>query len=148
MIGISVGIFCTLIVAALSSYCFKLDVAWFYGLKLPSFMLPSAAFEAMVALSYLSCILAVGRLVEYKHIFPSMLFFAGLGTSSILFVYMFFARKMIWWGLFFMAATLAFAFVLFFRFLVKDFKMALEFLPAFLFDLYGFVVTLSIAMAN
>lgn len=148
MIGISVGIFCTLIVAALSSYCFKLDIAWFYSLKLPVFMLPPAAFEAMVALSYLSCILAVGRLVEYKHIFPSMLFFAGLGTSSILFVYMFFARKMIWWGLFFMAATLAFALVLFFRFLIKDLKMALEFLPAFLFDLYGFVVTLSIAMAN
>ena len=148
MIGISVGIFCTLIVAALSSYCFKPDLAWLYSLALPAYMVPPAAFEAMVALSYLSCILAVGRLVEYRHIFPSMLFFAGLGTSSVLFVYAFFKLKQIWWGLFFMTATLAFAFVLFFRFMIKDLKMALEFLPAFVFDFYAFLVVLYMAMAN
>lgn len=148
MIGIVVGIFCTLIAAALCSCCFRLDAAWFYGLVLPPFMLPSGAFSALSALSYLSCILAVSRLVEYKHIFPSMLFFLGLGASCVLFILTFFRLKLLIWGMVFMGAAAGFAFVLFFRFMIKDLKMALEFLPAFLFDLYGFVVTLYIAMAN
>ena len=148
MIGIVAGIFCTLIVAALSSYCFKFDPVWFYSLNLPAYLAPPAAFEAFVATSYLSSIISISRLVEHKHIFPSMLFFAGLGASSVLFVFTFFWLKQLFWGLLFMAATLAFAFVLFFRFMTKDFKIALIFLPTFAFDLYGFVLTLTIAMAN
>ena len=148
MIGIVAGIFCTLIVAALSSYCFKFDPAWFYSLKLPAYLAPPAAFEAFVATSYLSSIISISRLVEHKHIFPSMLFFAGLGASSVLFVLTFFWHKQLFWGLLFMAATLALALILFFRFLTKDVKIALIFLPTFAFDLYGFVLTLTIAMAN
>ncbi len=148
MIGIVAGIFCTLIVAALSSYCFKLDPAWFYSLRLPSYMAPPAAFEAFVAVSYLSSIISISRLVEHKHIFPSMLFFAGMGANSILFVLTFFWHKQLFWGLLFMAATLAFALVLFFRFLTKDVKIALIFLPTFVFDMYGFILTIAIAMAN
>ncbi len=148
MIGIVAGIFCTLIVAALISYCFKFDARWFYSLKLPAVMPPPVAFEIMVAASYASCIFAIGRLVEYKHIFPSMLFFVALGVSCILFVHTFFGLKQLLWGLVFMSATAGFAFVLFFRFLMKDIKIALAFLPAFLFDLFGFVMVVYIAMAN
>ena len=148
MIGIVAGIFCTLIVAALSSYCFKFDPVWLYSLRLPAYMAPPAAFEAFVAVSYLSCIISVSRLVEHKHIFPSMLFFAGLGACSVLFVLTFFGLQQLFWGLFFMAGTLAFALVLFFRFLTKDVKIALMFLPTFAFDMYGFVLTVAIAMAN
>lgn len=148
MIGIVAGTFCTLIVAALSSRLFKLDPAWFYSLELPRFMMPAVAFEAALAVTYASCIFSIGRLVEHKHIFPSMLFFGGLGASSALFVHAFFGRKSLLWGLILIAITLAFAFVLLFRFLMKDAKIALGFLPTFAFDLYCFTVVLSIAMAN
>ncbi len=148
MIGIVAGIFCTLIVAALSSFCFKIDQGWFYALRLPPFMLSGAAFEALVAISYFSCILSVGRLVEYKHIFPSMLFFAILAVCCVLFVHTFFGLKKLAWGLFFISAALAVACVLFFRFLEKDLKLALEFLPTLAFDLYGTVVVLYVFMAN
>lgn len=148
MIGIVAGIFCTLIVAWACSYAFKLDEKWFCSLQMPAYMLPRGAFTVMVGATYVSCIISISRLVEHKRIFPSMLFFVGLGVCSVLFVVLFFACKQLLWGMVFMGATLALAFVLFFRFLGKDFKIALAFLPAFAFDLYGFLVVLYIAMAN
>ena len=148
MIGIVAGIFCTLIVAALSSYCFKFDPVWFYSLRLPAYLAPPAAFEAFVAVSYLSSIISISRLVEHKHIFPSMLFFLILGASDIMFLLFFFRLKIILAAAFFITASQALAYTLFVRFMMKDFKIALEFLPAFLFHCYAFICALSIVMLN
>lgn len=148
MIGIVAGIFCTLIVAWTSSYFFKFDAAWFAALEKPSIFVPNGVFTLFVGISYVSCILSISRLIEYKHIFPSMLFFVALGVSSVLFVIAFFFCKDLVWGLVTMTFTLAFAYVLFIRFLIKDVKIAFEFLPTFLFDAYGFICALCIALAN
>ena len=148
LIGIVAGIFCTLVAAWICSYVFKFDGAWYGALVKPSFMLPRGYFTAFVAVTYLSCILSISRLVTHKRFFPSMLYFFGLGTCSVLFVLAFFNLKRLVLALVFITATLAFAYALFIRFLMKDVKIALLFLPAFSFYIYGFLCAVSVALAN
>ncbi len=148
MIGIVAGVFCTLIVAWSCSYCFRFDAAWYVALVKPPYVLSGGWFTAFVCAAYASAILSVSRLVEHKHFFPSMLFFVGLGVSCILFVWAFFTLKRLALALAFMTAALAFAYVLFIRFLMKDVATAISFLPALLFDIYAFLCTLAIAMQN
>ena len=143
-----VALFATLVVAGLSSYCFKMDFKWYITLAKPSFVLSQAYFSSFVVVTYLSSILSITRLVEHKHIFPSMLFFAFLGTFAILFVFAFFTLKNLLLALVFMVVVLAFAYVLFIRFLTKDVTLALIFSPTLLFDIYAFVCTIAIVMAN
>ena len=148
MLGIVVGLLCTLIVAGVCSYCFNLDLKWYFTLNKPSYLVPNGWFTVFVSLAYISSILAVGRLVEYKHIFPSMIFFAIMGIDCMLFVLCFFRLKNLIASLIFITLTLAMAYVLFVRFLMKDYKMALEFLPAFLFNVYSFMCVIYIALQN
>ena len=148
MIGMTVALFATLLVAGLSSYCFKMDFMWYNQLAKPSFVLTSGFWSSFVVVSYLSGILSITRLVEHKHIFPSMIFFAFLGTFCILFVFAFFTLKNLLLAFVFMTIVLAFAYVLFVRFLTKDVPLALMFSPILLFDIYAFVSTLAITMAN
>lgn len=148
MLGIVAGLLLTLIVAGLSSYCFNIDLKWYISLNKPVFLLPNGWFTVLASISYVSSILAIGRLVEYKHIFPSMIFFAVLGVSCILFVLCFFTLKNIIAALVFITVVLAMAYVLFVRFLIKDYKIAIEFLPAFLFDVYAFICVMFIALNN
>lgn len=96
----------------------------------------------------MSSILSITRLVEHKHIFPSMLFFAVLGVFVILFVFAFFTLKNLLLALVFMTVVLAFAYVLFIRFLTKDVTLALIFFPTLAFNIYAFVCTIAILMAN
>ena len=126
-----VALFATLIVAGLSSYCFKMDFKWYVLLAKPPFVLSQAYFSSFVVVTYLSSILSITRLVEHKHIFPSMVFFAFLGTFAILFVFAFFTLKNLLLALVFMVVALAFAYVLFIRFLTKDVTLALIFAPTF-----------------
>ncbi len=148
MLGIVAALFCTLIVAGLCSYFFKLDLKWYVELNKPIFLVSGGWFTVFVAASYLSSILAISRLVEFKHIFPSMIFFAILGFCSVMFVMSFFYFKNIIAGLVFITLSLAMAYTLFVRFLLKDVKIAVEFLPAFLFYVYCFLCIMSIAMNN
>lgn len=148
MIGIVAALFCTLIIAGISSYCFNLDLKWYFALNKPHFVVSSGWFAFFVAVNYASCILALSRLVEHKHLFPSMLFFLILGASDIMFLLFFFRLKIILAAAFFITASQALAYTLFVRFMMKDFKIALEFLPAFLFHCYAFICALSIVMLN
>lgn len=148
MIGIVAALFCTLIIAGLCSYCFKPDFIWYNSLVKPAFAVSNGWFSLFVSISYLSCILSVSRLVEYKHLFPSMLFFVILGAGCVLFVWSFFSLKNLLLALISIALVLGVAYTLFLRFLCKEIKIALEFLPTLLFDMYGFIVVLSIVMAN
>lgn len=148
MIGITVALFCTLVVSGLCSLCFKMDLKWWIALEKPPFVLSGGCFTIMVGTCYLSCVLAVSRLVEFKHLFPSMLFFLILGVFSVLFVFSFFTLKNLAFALVCMTVVLATAYVLFVRFLIKDWKMAVEFLPTLLFDAYGFLCVLYIFMNN
>lgn len=148
MIGIVVGIFCTLIVAGLCSYLFNIDLKWWIALNKPAFVLSGGWFTAFVFVSYLSSILSITRLVEHKHIFPSMLFFAILGLFCVLFVLAMFTLKNLWFAFFCICVTLAMAYVLFVRFLIKDYKIAIIFLPVLVFEIYGFLCVIGIVMAN
>ena len=148
MIGLVVAVFATLIVAGLCSYFFKADFKWYYMLAKPSFVLSGGFFSGFVVVSYLASILSITRLVEHKHIFPSMLFFALLGVSCVLFVIAFFTLKNLLIAFISMTFALAFSYILFVRFLTKDVTLALIFSPTLLFDIYSFVCTIAILFAN
>ena len=148
MIGIVVGIFAILVVSGLCSLCFKMDLKWYIALEKPSFVVSGGWFTVFVSMAYVSCVLAISRLVEYKHFFPSTIFFLILGIFVVFFVFAFFTLKNLWFALVCMTAVLAISYVLFIRFLTKEVKIAIEFLPAFLFNFYAFLCTLCIAMNN
>ncbi len=148
MIGIVAGIFLTLIVAGLCSICLKLDLKWYVSLDKGAFLASGEFFRWCVIVAYVSSIIAMSRLVEHKHIFPSMLFFAILGVGCILFCYAFFTLKNLLLALFFITVVLAMSLVLFARFLTKDVRLALLYLPSFLFNSYSFLIVLTIAMLN
>ncbi len=148
MLGIVAGLFCTLAVAGLCSYCMKLDLNWYVALNKPQFLVSGGWFTLFVGISYLSSILAVSRLVQFKHIFPSMIFFAVLGFACVMFVLCFFTLKNLVAAFVFITLALAMSYVLLVRFLIKDAKIALEFLPAFIFNAYSFLCVIYIVLNN
>ncbi len=148
MIGLVAGLLLTLVVSGLCSVCFNIDLKWWIALNKPSFVLSGGWFSVLVGASYLSSILAISRLVEFKHIFPSMMYFVILGVFCILFVFAFFTLKNLLFALLSMGVVLAASYMLFIRFLTKEVKIALEFLPTFLFNAYGFLCVLCIFMNN
>ncbi len=77
-----------------------------------------------------------------------MLYFVILGGACILFVFAFFTLKDLIFALVCMSVVLATSYVLFIRFLTKEVKIALEFLPTFLFNVYAFLCTICIFMNN
>ena len=138
----------TLVVSGLCSLCFNMDLNWWIALEKPSFVLSGGWFSVFVAASYLSSVLAISRLVEFKHIFPSMLYFVILGVFCILFMLAFFTLKNLLFGLICMCVVLAVSYMLFIRFLTKEIKIAIEFLPTFLFNIYGYLCVLCIFLNN
>mgnify|MGYP002678530681 FL=1 len=148
MIGLVAGLLLTLVVSGLCSLCFNMDLNWWIALEKPSFVLSGGWFSVFVAASYLSSVLAISRLVEFKHIFPSMLYFVILGVFCILFMLAFFTLKNLLFGLICMCVVLAVSYLLFIRFLTKEIKIAIEFLPTFLFNIYGYLCVLCIFLNN
>lgn len=148
MIGLVAGLLLTLVVSGLCSLCFNMDLNWWIALEKPSFVLSGGWFSVFVAASYLSSVLAISRLVEFKHIFPSMLYFVILGVFCILFVLAFFTLKNLLFGLICICVVLAVSYMLFIRFLTKEIKIAIEFLPTFLFNIYGYLCVLCIFLNN
>lgn len=148
LIGIVAGIFCTLVVAELCSYCFKIDLKWYISLVKPPFCVSSGWMTCFVAICYISTIITIAMLVEHKWFFPSMIFFVLLGVFCILFVFAFFTCKNILLALVFMTFAEGLSFGLLIRFLSKKAIVALAYLPSFLFNSYSFLVTLCITLAN
>lgn len=148
MIGMVAGLFCTLLVAGLCSFCFKIDFNWYVGLNKPAFVVSGGWFSVFVTISYISTVLSISRLVEHKHIFPPFIFYSVLGVSCIMFVFSFFRLKILLLALFFISVALTMSAVLLVRFIIKDFKSALLYFPAFIFNLYAYLCALCIAMAN
>ncbi len=148
MIGIVAGLFCVLVTSGLCSLCFDIDLKWWISLEKPDFVLAGGWYSLLVGICYLSCVLSVSRLVEFRHIFPSMIYFLVLGLFSVLYVYAFFKMKSLVVALADMAIVLASSYILFVRFMMKDYKIAIEFFPTFAFNVYAFVCTLCIFMTN
>ena len=148
MLGLVAGLFCVLVVAGLSSAIFKIDLKWYIALNKPPFTVSGWWFSVFLSVTYISSILSVSRLVHFKHIFPSMIFFAVLGLFSVLFVLCFFRLHNLILSLICMTAVLAMSYVIFIRFLTKEIKIAIEFLPTFIFNMYAFLCVMSIVMQN
>lgn len=148
MLGLVAGLFCVLVVAGLSSAIFKIDLKWYVALNKPPFIATGGWFTAFVSIAYISSILAVSRLVHFKHFFPSMIFFAVLGIFSVLFVLCFFRLHNLILSLVCMTVAFAMAFTLLVRFFMKELKIALEFLPTFIFNAYAFLCIMYIVMNN
>ena len=77
-----------------------------------------------------------------------MLYFVILGVFCILFMLAFFTLKNLLFGLICMCVVLAVSYLLFIRFLTKEIKIAIEFLPTFLFNIYGYLCVLCIFLNN
>ena len=148
MLGLVAGLFCVLVVAGLSSAIFKIDLKWYIALNKPSFVVSGWWFSIFVSIAYISSILSVSRLVHFKHFFPSMIFFAVLGIFSVLFVLCFFRLHNLILSLVCMTVVFAMAFTLLIRFFMKELKIALEFLPTFIFNAYAFLCVMYIVMNN
>lgn len=148
MIGFTIGLLCILVVSGLCSVCFKMDLKWWISLSKPAFVLSGVYFSLFVSASYLSSLLAISRLVEHKHIFPSMIYFFILGVGCVLFMLFFFTLQNLLGALIFSTVVLGVSYALFMRFLSKDIKIAIEFLPTLIFNIYSFLCTIAIFMNN
>lgn len=102
----------------------------------------------MIAVVYVLHIAVVSRLVIGKHFFPSTLILAGAGVFSILFVFAFFTLENVYLSAVFMGILFALSFVQTVRFFLKELRIALYYLPVFIFNCYAFVAVVAIAFAN
>ncbi|MEG2450579.1 MAG: tryptophan-rich sensory protein [Clostridia bacterium] len=148
LLGLVVGLFCTLIVAGLCSYCFNMDFTWYSQLDKPSFMPSGGYFTVFVSLTYLSTIWVIARLVASKKIAPTIVFFVVIGVCSILFVYLFFSLKQIYGSMVFITFTFISSLMLFLKFIARDFVSAIIYFPSLLFNAFCFVIMFALAMAN
>lgn len=137
-----------MVVAELSSFAFSPDFIWLNSLIVPTYVPPGWLFTLMITVTYASVVWVISRLVVGRHIFPSMLLFCALGFCVVMFVYLFFTKKEIYAGAFFIAAVLALSVTLTIRFLIKDPKLALIYLPTLIFHCYAFVTVVGVAMYN
>lgn len=148
MIGIVVGLFCVLIVAGLCAFFLKIDFIWYNRLIKPVFVPTSGYFSFMMCIVYFSNIAVVSRLVTGKHFFPSLLILSAIGVFSVLFVAVFFSLKLLVGGAVVMSVLFALSFFQQVRFFIKEIRIALYYLPTFLFNCYAFVVVFAIALTN
>ncbi len=148
MIGIAVGLFMVLLLESGCSIVLKIDFKWWNEIYKPAFLLNSAYITCFVIISYMSSILTMGRLVEHKHIFPSMIFFVLLGIGCFAFIYALFSLKNLLLALINITFVLSISYVLLVRFLIKDIRCAIYFAPTFLFNTYSFICAISLAMSN
>ncbi len=146
--GLVFGIFCTLIVAWLCSFCFKMDYEWYAALSKPPIVPSNGWFPFFVALTYASTIFVITRLVVSKHLFPAIFLLALVGFCAVMFVHTFFAMKQLLLALVFSAGLVAASLALLVRLIIKDLVAALIYLPAALFNAYSFVVNVCIVMLN
>lgn len=148
LIGLVAGVFCVLVVAWLCSYCLKIDFKWYLALNKPQILPSGGYFTFFVAITYMCVVGVIARLVTGKHIFPSMIFLAFTGLFSVLFIYAFFTLKNIYLAFAFSILLLAFSLVVQIRFFLKEVRIALYYLPAFLFNVFCFFISAYIAFNN
>ena len=77
-----------------------------------------------------------------------MIFFLILGIFCVLFVVFMFNLKNLAVALFCITFVLAMSYVLFVRFMIKDYKIAIVYFPSLIFYVYGFLCMVCIALAN
>ncbi len=148
LIGIVVGLFCTLVVAWLSAYSLNIDFIWYNSLSKPLFLVDSAVMTAFVSVVYFLSILVVARLVTGKHFFPSIMVQGLLGFFTILFVHSFFTFQNVY--LAFVFSVIIFLLSLFQQiwFFTKELRISLYYLPIFIFNVYSLLVMSYIAFSN
>ena len=148
LIGIVVGLFCTLVVAWLSAYSLNIDFIWYNSLSKPLFLVDRSVMTAFVSVVYFLSILVVARLVTGKHFFPSIMVQGLLGFFTILFVHSFFTFQNVY--LAFVFSVIIFLLSLFQQiwFFTKELRISLYYLPIFIFNVYSLLVMSYIAFSN
>lgn len=146
--GIVAGTACVAAVAWICSICLNIDFKWYNSLVKPVVVPKGGIFSLIIAVVYVLHIAVVSRLVIGKHFFPSTLILAGAGVFSILFVFAFFTLENVYLSAVFMAILFALSFVQTVRFFLKELRIALYYLPVFIFNCYAFVAVVAIALAN
>lgn len=148
LIGIVVGIFCTLLMAWFCSFQLKIDFIWYNSLVKPVFLAKPMIMTVFVSVMYLCHILVIARLVTGKHFFPSMVFLAIISIFSILFVHSFFTWKNVYLALVFSLVVFLVSLLVQVRFFLKELRISLYYLPVFIFNAYSTVAVTFIAFAN
>lgn len=148
LIGVVVGLFCTLVVAWFCSFSLKIDFIWYNSLVKPAFLPNTSVMTAFVSMVYFLNIAVIARLVTGKHFYPSMVFLGVVGIFSILFVHSFFTWKNIYLALVFSMIIFAVSLVQQVRFFIKELRIALYYLPVCIFNVYSVIVVSYIAFYN
>lgn len=148
LIGLAVGTLSVLIVAWVCSICLNVDFKWYFGLVKPVFVPTCGVFTFMVSVVYVLHVAVVSRLVVGKHFFPSTIILFVIGAFSILFVFAFFTLENVYLSAVFISLVFALSLVQTIRFFLKELRIALYYLPVFVFNCYCFVVVFAIAFAN
>ena len=148
MTGLTFALFCILLVAAVGQLCLEIDFKWYSSLNKPAFMPNPFAFRFAVSVVYVCLCAVITRLVVGKHFFPSMIFLAVSGVLSVIFIFVMFRLKSVYGATVAMTAVLAVSFVQMTRFVFKDGKLALMYLPVFVFNAFCTVLMFSLAALN
>lgn len=146
--GLAVGTLSVLVFAWICSVCLNVDFKWYYGLDKPVFVPSSGIFTLMISVVYALHVVVVSRLVVGKHFFPSTLILTGTGVFATLFVFAFFTLENLYLSAVFVSIVFALSLLQIVRFMMKELRIALYYLPVFVFNCYAFVVVLAIAFAN
>lgn len=146
--GITVALFCVLLVAGGGQFCMKIDLKWYSDLIKPAFMPSAFGFSVLVTGVYACCIAVITRLVVHKRFFPSMVMLAGTGVLSLIFLFTVFRLKSLYVGATVMLILFILSFLIEVRFAIKDRATSLYYFPVLLFNGFCLVLSFALALAN
>lgn len=125
-----------------------MDLIWYNSLVKPVFVPSSGYFTLLLAIVYVLQIAVFARLVIGKHFFPSVFILLAVEVFSALFVYAFFSRCNVYLGMVFIIFVFVLSFIQQVRFFIKELRIAVYYLPIFIFNCYCLVTVCVIAFAN
>ena len=146
--GLTVALFCVLLVASAGQFCVNADLKWYSSLIKPFFMPTPLGFTFTVTVVYALCIAVITRLVVGKRFFPSLTVLALTGVLAVLFLFVVFRLRNLYGGVVVAVALFLLSAALEVRFVVKDWVLAAVYAPVALFNAFCLVLTSVLAMTN
>lgn len=148
LLGVVFGIFFSLVVAWTSSYLFFDGVDFSHTLKTPNFMPQPMVFEIVVSITYIIQSLAIARLITRKEFGFSLFLVMLKGFFDVVFIGVMFRGHNVYSATIVMALIFACAMLVQVRFLYKDLKACILYLPITVWASFLLILMIAIAMHN
>lgn len=148
ILGITVALFCILLVAGVGQFCLEIDLKWYSALIKPTFMPSAFGFTVLVSLVYACCVAVISGLVVHKRFFPSFVLLAGTGVLAVIFLFAVFRLKSLYGGAAVMLALFLLSFAVEARFAAEERSVALAYLPVLVFNGFCLVLSFTLALSN